>query len=891
MNEHLLRHAIDTVWCNPDQDRQFVYKLAKLTPRYGVRGAYSVNYEKFSLPSEKDYWHVYQIGKVVPIRLGLPRVFNQWMTLSSLANEHLVLTELYIESGIQFPRFESFIRIQPDRNVVIAVKTNDLIADLNDNALFCRFYTNAYFNTERSNEANRRFIKTEGIRVNTQTSMLQFQVAFNAAANELKGFPQCYVNGRFVQEVSLVTAGIGDVVEYVIDGSITGFRDFKLTECPTFTSTLDKTRKYIIHYDDPTVQSIRFYDDLDAFLFKPLPQAGRFMGVTYHRNKGDWLRMLTHKDYSLSIPRLQSFVEAHPDDPRNILDQVRWNKDHWDSVDQLTLRLYFRESGYNRPLIADANRIQELYKLNSDQIVNAMTGLFSTNPLWQAANLEQCPYVRFMSASKEVVYPLAFNNPDETNTFKDNAQAFAGDVYGYHAAASILAKTPSKVYLEGVARYADLAYEHWLNATVFEYDANGVLLGYHYHSGGRQYRVVNENAVLVEAITGVGGDRMNTVFGTGPVTIPTGYNKRLYLSSVWGGSPQGDWVDITEADNLSDYGYLDDTTEVHRWVWTLDPERQYGAVRIDDAFLIETLSFTKTNGLIQFSIGGIETHDTQDEYTVMEIPFGQLDVFLNGRLLIEELDYVVQWPRVVVNNLEYLEDTVQTVTYRGYSFCNDDLSRNTASEIGFIKQGVLSNNERYNIHSHKVQRVVVDGHFRDPASLVYSEELSALTVENERNGSPYVIQTPPVRFKDVYDSDKVARQEDDEKDRLVSDYMTEYWPVKAYKATDGIERQYHVYSVFANKILTDILSGRLNPTVLGSHYSEMDIRKWLSSYEWLLEFDLCNREYNETHVQILPHWFGSPQGLQMPKYDFFIRVLNLYLRKRPDVSPFVYVVR
>lgn len=889
MNEYLLRHAISTVWCNPAQDRQVVYRLARLTPHYGVKGGYSVDFVRYSLPTTTDRYHVYQIGKVVPKLLGIPSTINTWISLADLANTNQLFTDLYLTNGLQFPRFCSYVLLTATRNLVFAVKINERIADISASSLYVRFYSNAYFDSQRSDVAAKRYVTVMGAQPTTQTELLQFQHNAMTLVAEKGGYPYYYVNGRFVQEVSLTSAMAGDTVEMVLDGSIKRMVEFPITDLPSFVSILDSEHKYILHYDDPSVQTIEFLDDVDIYLYKPGSVAGRFMGVYYHHNEGNWLRMLSHKDYSIPVERLRGFVQTHLKDPRNLVDPSRWPADEWSDLSELTIRLYVRHSGYDRPLQADSHRIQELYKLPSERILMAMTGSDGVNPLWLAEALEQCPYVRFMSADPAFVRPVSFMQPDENTVDKAIAQEFVGDVFGYHAAANILAKTPSAVYLEQGLPYADMAYEHWENATVFEFDAAGVLLEHHYHSGGRKYRVRNANCAKVEAITGKGGNRLNTQYGNAAVVLKPGYNYRLYVSPVLASKPTGAWVDITDLENRTDWGYLDDTTETLRWVWTASTTEWYGAVRMDDQFLLEEYSFDKSSGMIQLSVSNIEVHGGEEVFQLMEIPLGQLDVFLNERPLIENLDYVVKWPKLVLNNLEYLNDGTNRVLVRGYGFCDSNLERQPTTEFGFLEYGVLSNDGQYDLFTQKVQRIVVDGHYYNPADLVFEEDQNSLVVSGERNGAPYCVQTPPVVFKDVYPDDRVARVADDLRDKQVSDYMTGFLTQRTRDTVDTITTQYHVYSVFSNKILHDIKEGFLYPSGIEDHYSEHDIRQWCKAYEWLLDFDLINRDYNEVHVEVYPHWFTAPVGLNLYQYRFYIRVLDTYLRKRPDTAAFVYI--
>lgn len=903
MNEYLLRYAIDNVWCNLGQDRQFQYQLRQITPKYGTRRYYVVDGDRYDLPfeNERDWFHVYQIGQVVPSHLALPKTYNKWMSLEELANGHNMLGEIYVDTGIQYSRANTWVLLTHNQNLLVCVKLLPLFPDLDENRPYIHFYQNAFFQSKRS-KASANFIEARSLRPTTTAALRQFQIQLQDRLAQVPGgIPMCWVNGRLVHEISLVTAGVGDYCEWVLDTSIYRVTEYELSGTPTFTSTLDQSNKYLLHMTkDLAVNTIQFHDDLGVALIRRTDN-NRYTGVHYHHNDGKWMRQLTHRDWSIPVGKVQSLIASHPEDPRHPSNPQVWPSELWRTSDRMFMRIHHRHSGYDRPVVAEASRIQELYRLKDEDIIRAMTGADSV-PVWHAANLEKTAYVRFMSAAPSVIYPITFGDPAKNSLGKKEAQKFAGDVFGYHESAHILADNPAKVKQEQNFRVADLAYVYWQNATVFEFDSNGVLLEWHYHTGGSRYYVRNQAAAWVEAITGVGSTDLQGSYGVAPVEITGNYGFRVYVNPVWGGDPTGAWQDITNLENRHEWGFLDETGDTPVWRWTADATKWQGLVRKADRFFMDVRRFNKTDGMIRFSFRHTSTASGQPKDELMDIPFGQFDLFLadenglNGRALIEDLDYVIipgatfKETQVVLCNLEYLND-VNTLILRGHGFCSPELTLYKPSEFGFVEYGVLSGNGTYDVHTHKVQRVVIDGHYRAASDVKFEEDSGAFIITDERNGAPYQIQTPQSAFRDVYSPNSIARKEDDVRDKQVSDYMTEYFPQRERTVSDKIVEHYHVFSVYTNKILHDLQKGILKPPLVNGRYTELDIQKAVARYDWLKPFDMLNREYNHNHVLVYPHWHPTAQGLDIQQYDFFVRVLKLNLREMPELSQYIYITR
>src|SRR5690554_2594763 len=98
-----------------------------------------------------------------------------------------------------------------------------------------------------------------------------------------------------------------------------------------------------------------------------------------------------------------------------------------------------------------------------------------------------------------------------------------------------------------------------MNSTIYEFNHKGALLTRKRHNAGSYYEPSHIGCKLVEAIHGIGGNELATVYGTNEVTLDPNYNYRVYVIAVLGGVQQGPWIDITELQNSLDWGYLDKT--------------------------------------------------------------------------------------------------------------------------------------------------------------------------------------------------------------------------------------------------------------------------------------------------------------------------------------------
>lgn len=852
MFDYLKRHALKNVWCVPDQDNQVIVKPARITPRFGVWNNWSWLWTRLDMPEPTSRFHLYQIGQLHPLILNLFGEVGKWITLAEACTVGTTIADIYVGSGVQLPRFETWYYITKEKALLIAVKRNDKINfDFNDDDVYLRVYDNAYFNSIRSAPLN-DYVKVEGARCDTLPQLIDLQNKYNAQVGKPGGV-YCFVNGYKQPNISLLTVKIGDVAEYVYDSSIIKVVDWPVKNLPTFDSLMDLKGKYLLHYPGADDHTIDYFDDTDLFMVDVTTQKG----VYIHKNAADTIRMLSHRDYSLVVAYVNAYF------PHFIPEGGgTWN------INNLWIRMHIRKSGWFRPLINEHHRINELYKMADVDIRAAMLGIDSTVSVWRADELEISKYPAIMSAKAQ----------DITNDM-------VRDAYGYHAVATLVADTPQKL---DANHSAVLPYGLQFDATVYEYDGNGLLINWYRHSSGPTYLARNQNAVYLEAISGAADLALDDTYDVRTQNLLSTASYRYYIQRYVGGVPGGPWEDVTGSNR-----YTATPLEV---TWIDDPS-VVTLVRGDTKHLVQRLALNFDQGVLTFKLTQLQTRYGQQEVVPLEVPLGELDVFLNGHSLIAGLDYFLQGDTVFIVNKPYLVNqgaTVQDVVIRSTGFCTSELKSQMANEFGYLQQGRISVNQRFDIHDGKVLRIVAAGRLYMKSELKFSEDNQEYQFDDVSNGAPYLVRDIVVPMRSLVNDETYAyRAKSLAVDQEISDYLTLKIPQDQVPEVNPIQIQrYKLFSPFFSKLIWACQTGAIGGALLEDHYTDQDVRDICAPYEYLLAFDpiQVDNQLNPDYVIVHPLYHDTEVGLGLARYRFLTKAVRLYGNGLIELSNFVKFV-
>lgn len=841
MKDYLKKYCQDNIWCSPTIDKQYFIRMHKMTKIGGDLGSTKLGLHRIPLPDQTNFYHVYQLGGNSPKKFNfLPVELNKWFRADKYSTYTRTLIQFYTNSGLLPARFLSYLRITKNGTILVAIQVQPSIVDLDKETVGIRFYSNAWYSQEES-WGYTDHLKLEGTVAVDETSFLELQTKYY----NYRGFPgHAFLlhNGEYVTDAPPNVVKPGDILELVYDSSVDLIYDFKMKKAYSFLSILDQVRKYLIHPPKSFGTRINYWDDV-TFILGKKDSDGIFRGRHITNWTGKRIRMVTHNDYAITVSDIISLLES---------------KESWDGkpVKDFTLRILFRKSGKERPLVDVHERIYELYKLDDDMIIKVMTGQIAGPDEWKVDNLENGDYTKMMRVMYETI----------TDELVENT-------LGYNAMAKITADSPKPIVVRDENSYIKLDYLTSENTTIYEYNLHGELIGVVDHHAGDIYYPNNKEVRLVELINSV--RRHSPEFHWNNTNFPlirnAGY--RYYIKSKTKDTP---WEDVTDKG-----GYYHFDGDVFKWDISLD--LYYTFVLSDYYHVYKEFNFNPNNDVYEFDIT-INTSGIS-----MPVPMGRVEIWLNGHALVQHVDYDVKWPHVVITNVEYLKPNVaQKIQYRIIGFCNPDMSMNEINQYGFVRHGYISLNNRYDVRENKVVQIIVGGKVVDRSQVFSDEEGGRLTIDDNgemvplissyiKDGEPYQVTDVDVCLRHLVDyKSDILKTRSQDLDKRISDFMTIWKPEIKLPNPITVEAWYRVYSPFMGKILDDINSKIIK--LPDRELSDVEIETIVAPYKYLLEYEVCNQSFPIGFVVVYTHGSTKTKQVNSRTYAFLSELNKRYLK-------------
>ncbi len=878
MQKYLINYFLNNTWCNPVDDRSYIISPARINKLNGSKGKIVLGKLSYKLPVEKELYSVFQIGQLNPELINIitdqPNwLYDTWYNVEDVVNNTNMLITTYNDNGLIYPKYSVYYMYTNDRNLVIAINYTQSNAMYNytSDKIWLRFYSPGYFNNPSYSAGSPKIISKSDIIKNT-TQINDYANQVSTLRNTMTGTTLTFVNGLLVDDINSATTKVGDIIEYVYDGSIRDIIQINISDLQEFDSILDNRSKYLIHQPLTEVHNyIDYMHDIDFYLNTKQPNLYYTKGLYLHYNSVYNQRMLTNRDYSLDVTQIANNIDYFN-------DTLKMNG--YTTNQTTTLTLVIRYPMTLKPLGYENNRIFELYKLPTDNLIKeAMVGMEATNPIWNAANLESSMYS--LSMSFERISRLTIQVIEQA--------------YGYNAISKILGDSPKPVNTNLGVLSASVPYGLRNTCTCYEYDVDGTLLGYYYHNNGEQMYVVNNtNAYNVEMIYGKGDGMSKDVFGLDNIPYDNIHDFRLYMCIPTNGEFLN-WQDITDKPYYA--------IQNNKIVIT-DPEyKGYGylfMLRTNEKFLAYDITMTSNNGVFNFPLSELQDRNNTNVYENynLNVTYETIDVFLNNNMLVEGIDYYINYenniPYFTLISKQYLtnnpDTTEQKIHIRAMGPCNPETLKHTpVLDSGFIVHGRLSSNDLFNIRDDKVLSIYVNGKFKTRDQLKFAERDGTIRTTDPTNGYPYLIHDIVVplvgeTFSDTYK----LRSLSEVIDKQVSDYLTLKLPQPTYtpEQPSAIIAKHRQYSPFINRIVAHILAGVIPKESYSKVMTDNDYITIAQEYSEFYDLDPTNPVNNNLNqfTIIDPVNTNNVISLDYYQYQLVKNIIRLYSNNLIDYS-------
>lgn len=835
MENWLVAHAVKNAWQRPYLDGVLNIAPFRLTEKTGAIGFFKHGRNPIPLPGE-GWWHAFVIDKLHLNYGNLSIPPERWKKLTTCVNNFHAWMQVYNEDGTIIPSNSVYFWRTLSGQIYMAIPQTERYKWLDDTPCYLRIYAG------NDGGENAPVVKPTFIEPYNPPSPQQIQIVldrYNLLKGQKIGYVDFWVNGKMIADPKPADIKAWDDVEIRVDGRIRRVIEYRCGDLQTFYSTLDQTRKYLLHI--PKGDGIWIFNN-DCEIQLLWKGEGRY----YHRHRHQAVRQLTWNDISIPSMRISKYRTAFTN-PMN-------------DIDELTIRLLIRDDFLDLKPLYNSTHTHDLYRLSDEQIIGAMVWANSNVPEWTAAALEESAANRLAAAK-----------------LRNITRDLCTDAYGYNAAARYSADTPQRLELTSGGYRGTLPDLLATLSTVYEYDADGLLLEHHRNAGYDVYIPRNPEARIIEAIAGEVSDAVKIVDNAPDFEIEPGSNVGLWIRMVIGEVPTNDYY---KAEEGTDY-----TRDGNKITWTVDRTRRHPTVIYDDFHLFFEVDVKVSEGQIRIPI---VARNQDGQQRTLWLPMETVEVWLNNHPLVHGIDYHTRWPEIVVVCKAWMADgDTNKVSVR----CRGVTGELRIPKHGFVSSGLLSNNSQFDCRDDKVIRVVGGGSLLLRDEVVFRED-NTVGVDIVQDGFPYSVDDPTIPLRtlvsgDTYDLRDTAR----DLDTRVEAYLSNWFPTPPPVNPVPLPYLYHLYSPTLNKILWDYLQGILILREDDPEYriSTSQLDDIMERYKDLLPFDPAYIGYDKAFVKLHPHVKYETVEINELGFAFLDRVNERYLNGEVQLNQYLII--
>lgn len=841
------RFALQNIYCAPSQDYQYRFSLIRATKKgYPANRTVNIYNDVKSLPNVTSKFHVYIAGNIPLTLLNLLRknknwLRDKWYNLQEDMNARNLLVQVYDREGRTIPRVNIYYTCTHNDGLILAIEIDYLIDKLFDveNACYVRFYSNEYFTTDMFKtgtspvgiHCESKLVLSNQDKVNLQNKIKQLELA--------GGKTLIYVNGYYADSVSLHIPN-NSLVEFVYDNSLVSKEVYKISDLRTFDSVKDNKLKYLL-FRPRLLDSIQYEDDTEVYITSKIDYQTK--GLYYYQHRDYALTNVTDKDFAL----FTGFVNNQAQTLSDIVGGGITDKE---------ITILTRRSSGNRSLIYSSLKLHELYKLPDGIEYDIISNTNNTLTELRAEQLENSDYFKMVSV----------------NHLKDITPELATSAVGYNGAMYYFGKTPEKLSL---TQSVNVPFLYQKESIAYEYNSAGTLLSHKPSIGS--ICVVSPETKYLEFLQGEGSNYPSVLYRTNEVIPLREAEYRILIAQYEDIQRISTWTDIT-----------DDSSCVYdgNSVTVNDSDLKRVRVFYFDRPVIKDLELAHVDGTLVFPITVWEDRGDGYQNYLLDLPYDNLEVFLNGKRLTYKVDFFLDFPYIGICNKTHIDYTLEKqkihIRLSGY---NLDKEKINSREIrGFVSHGVLTRNNYYDIREDRVFSTYINGKLVDNATLRFSEEDAVVRLADPLNGLPYSMTEHMVSLKELTGLSTIPYFNNNlSLNKKISDLYNSVYPEPKITETNVIADHYYLYSPVVSKVIHDLLDGNISASIYTSPYNDTTINDMLANhYKLELKLDPISADLPANTVVIHPHFGNTTISVNIYQYRFIANLVRILTKGHPD---------